>query len=65
MNIKIGADPEVFVRDKSNGIIINADGMVNGTKENPEPVDRCGQVGRRGPGNLDANEGCTAYAYIS
>lgn len=37
MNVLIGTDPEVFVKDHS-GDIISAHGMVQGTKENPFKV---------------------------
>jgi hypothetical protein len=37
VNITIGADPEVFV--KQNGVFVSAHNLVPGTKEHPFPVD--------------------------
>lgn len=38
MNFSIGADPEIFVKDKKG--IVSAYGLVKGTKENPFKVDK-------------------------
>jgi hypothetical protein len=38
MDILIGADPELFVRDKT-GKYVSAHGLVSGTKKNPLPVE--------------------------
>jgi hypothetical protein len=38
MEIKIGADPELFVRDAKTGKYLCAHGMVEGTKDKPQPV---------------------------
>lgn len=38
MDIKLGADPELFV--KQNGVFRCADGLIKGTKEEPFKVDR-------------------------
>lgn len=38
MQILIGADPELFVRDTKTGQFITAHGLVEGTKEKPQPV---------------------------
>lgn len=38
MEIKVGADPEVFV--KQNGVFLSAHGLIKGDKDNPFPVDR-------------------------
>ncbi len=38
MEVLIGADPEVFVKDKETGAFISAHGLIPGTKENPHPV---------------------------
>lgn len=38
MNIRIGADPEYFV--KQNGVFVSAHGLVNGNKKNPLKVDK-------------------------
>lgn len=43
MELKIGADPELFIRNKKDGKLISADGLFEGTKENPYPV-YCGAV---------------------
>lgn len=37
--ITIGADPELFVRDKQTGKFVSAHNLIPGTKENPHPVD--------------------------
>lgn len=39
MSIKIGADPEFFVKDLDTGKLVSAYGLVAGTKETPLPVD--------------------------
>lgn len=39
MQILIGADPEVFVMDNTTSQFVNAEGMVWGTKEDPQPVE--------------------------
>lgn len=41
-NIKIGADPELFL--ERDGEIISAEGMIGGTKENPRPISREGHA---------------------
>lgn len=38
MIIKVGADPEVFVRQ--NGVFRSAHGLIEGTKQNPHPVEK-------------------------
>lgn len=43
VDLKIGADPELFIRNKKDGKLISADGLFEGTKENPFPV-HCGAV---------------------
>lgn len=42
MTIYIGADPEVFLRSKSNGMFISACGIFAGTKEDPVPLGNYG-----------------------
>lgn len=39
MDILVGADPELFVRDKKTGKLVSGYGMVEGTKDNPQPVE--------------------------
>lgn len=43
MNIKIGADPEVFLMNNDTGKLISAAGLFPGTKEEPFKVD-CGAI---------------------
>jgi len=38
MEILIGADPEVFVRNKQTNELVSAHGLIPGSKENPYPV---------------------------
>jgi hypothetical protein len=38
MELKIGADPEIFIRDNKTGKLISAHGLFPGTKEEPYPV---------------------------
>lgn len=38
MQIKIGADPELFIVNKDSGKLISAHTLIPGTKENPHPV---------------------------
>lgn len=40
MELLLGADPEVFVKDKTLGHFVSANGMVKGTKNEPEPCDK-------------------------
>lgn len=40
MEIKIGADPEVFIKDNGTGKLISAAGLFPGTKEAPFKVER-------------------------
>ena len=40
--IKIGCDPEVFLKDRITGAIVSAYGLFPGTKEEPFPVDKGG-----------------------
>lgn len=40
MQIKVGADPELFTRSKETGLFVSAHNMLSGTKENPTPVRR-------------------------
>jgi hypothetical protein len=42
MTIKIGADPEVFLRSKSLGMFVSATGLFEGTKEDPMPLGNYG-----------------------
>lgn len=42
-NIKLGADPEFFLRDTQTGKLVSAHGMIPGTKANPHKV-KCGAV---------------------
>lgn len=39
MQIKIGADPELFVMDSRTGKFVCAHGLVQGTKDHPQPVE--------------------------
>ncbi len=47
MQILLGTDPEVFIRDLSTGEYVSADGIIPGTKDKPYKVDR-GAVQRDG-----------------
>lgn len=38
MNLLIGADPEIWIKDKTTGKLISAAGLLPGTKENPHKV---------------------------
>lgn len=38
MKLTIGADPELWIKDRSTGQIISAYGLFPGTKDNPHPV---------------------------
>jgi hypothetical protein len=38
--IKVGADPEFFLKDSQKGLYISAHGYVPGTKENPHPLTK-------------------------
>lgn len=38
LKITVGADPELFVRDKATNEFVSAYGLVPGTKEEPQPV---------------------------
>ncbi len=40
MSLKIGCDPEVFLRDKSNGDFVSAHDIFPGTKKDPFKVER-------------------------
>lgn len=40
IELKIGADPEFFLKDKETGQFVSAHGMVEGTKEKPQPVEK-------------------------
>jgi len=40
VKLLLGADPEVFVKDKAKNKYVSAHGMVKGTKQNPEPTDK-------------------------
>lgn len=42
--VTVGADPEVFLRSKSEGIFVSAVGMFEGTKEDPKPLGNYGFV---------------------
>lgn len=39
IEVKVGADPEFFLKDKETGKFVSAHGMVEGTKDNPKVVD--------------------------
>lgn len=39
MDILVGADPEVFVWDKETEAFVSGHGMVEGTKQDPQPVE--------------------------
>ena len=47
MDIKLGADPEVFVYDRATKKFISAHDLIPGTKEEPHPV-ACGHIQRDG-----------------
>lgn len=38
-NVKIGADPELFLRDLKSGEFIPSIGLIGGSKEEPKPID--------------------------
>ena len=42
--VLIGADPEVFLRSKSTGLMVSAAGLFPGSKENPYPLKNYGHV---------------------
>jgi hypothetical protein len=41
-NLVIGADPELFLKDKQTGSFFPAIGLIGGTKEEPRPLDQPG-----------------------
>lgn len=41
-NLVIGADPELFLKDKQTGGFFPAIGLIGGTKEEPRPLDKPG-----------------------
>ena len=40
----IGADPEMFIRDKYTNKYKSAVGLITGTKEEPTPIDKDGHA---------------------
>src|SRR5690554_4628554 len=39
MKIKVGSDPELFVKDQASNKYVSAHGLVQGTKQVPQAVD--------------------------
>lgn len=40
MNITLGCDPELFLKDSATGKIVSAEGLIGGTKEEPRPISK-------------------------
>lgn len=41
-NVKLGADPEVFLIDTNTGKVISAEGIIGGTKDSPKKISEVG-----------------------